>query len=54
MSTYNKPYLSFPQQLQLLKARGSAFMKTLPLGKAKEFKYIQSAKNHSIDEFRRI
>jgi len=54
MSTYDKPYLSFPQQLQPLKARGAAFMKTLPLGKAKEFKYIKSANNHSIDECRRI
>jgi hypothetical protein len=54
MSTYDKPYLSFPQQLQPLKARGAAFMKTLPLGKAKELKYIHDATTHSIDEFRRI
>lgn len=54
MSTYDKPYLSFPQQLQLLKACGAAFMKTLPPGKVKELKYIQGAKNNSIDEFGRI
>jgi hypothetical protein len=34
MSTYDKPYLSFPQQLQPLKARGARFHEDVAAGES--------------------